>query len=232
MPRAGLEEPLRQPVLEIHAEHRGDQRGGRALSRPGQGGGHAGEPQPTRLVFAQPLGLRRRCVPLVLAEAGLDDGAFGGPLFLASPPVELGWHDRFRRNADVWTVRQNTSPIPATRRVLDKTGMTIDLLTKGYVAIEVPCDLRHRASSNDLKGQLHRAAQYRDVLLAVALGATIYVASVAKSARGVANAEAHYPSVARRHSLPVSSWLDAVPAGPRPTWSLIWRRAMWHCRLQ
>jgi predicted amidohydrolase len=38
---------------------------------------------------------------------------------------------------------------------------------------------------------------------AVALGATIYVASVAKSARGVANAEAHYPSVARRHSLPV-----------------------------
>ena len=31
----------------------------------------------------------------------------------------------------------------------------------------MPCDLRHRASSNDLKGQLHRAAQYRDVLLAV-----------------------------------------------------------------
>ena len=45
--------------------------------------------------------------------------------------------------------------------------MTIDLLRKGYVAVEVPCDLRHRASSNDLKGQLHRAAQYRDVLLAV-----------------------------------------------------------------
>src|SRR5690606_10003607 len=48
-----------------------------------------------------------------------------------------------------------------------ETGMTIDLLRKGYVAVEVPCDLRHRASSNDLKGQLHRAAQYRDVLLAV-----------------------------------------------------------------
>nr|BFF19482.1 hypothetical protein GCM10025730_30030 [Promicromonospora thailandica] len=48
-----------------------------------------------------------------------------------------------------------------------ETGMTIDLLRKGYVAVEVPCDLKHRASANDLKGQIHRAAQYRDVLLAV-----------------------------------------------------------------
>lgn len=48
-----------------------------------------------------------------------------------------------------------------------ETGMTIDLLRQGYVAVEVPCDLRHRPSSNDLKGQLHRAAQYRDVVLAV-----------------------------------------------------------------
>jgi 3-oxoacyl-[acyl-carrier-protein] synthase II len=29
------------------------------------------------------------------AEAGLDSGDFGGPLFLASPPVELDWADRF-----------------------------------------------------------------------------------------------------------------------------------------
>ena len=35
------------------------------------------------------------------------------------------------------------------------------------VAVEVPCDLKHRASGTDLKGQLHRAAQYRDVLMAV-----------------------------------------------------------------
>ncbi|PZR53353.1 glycosyltransferase family 2 protein [Xylanimonas oleitrophica] len=48
-----------------------------------------------------------------------------------------------------------------------ETGMTIDLLRKGYVAVEVPCDLKHRASSNDLKGQMHRAAQYRDVMVAV-----------------------------------------------------------------
>lgn len=48
-----------------------------------------------------------------------------------------------------------------------ETGMTIDLLRQGYVAVEVPCDLKHRASSNSLAGQLHRAGQYRDVVLAV-----------------------------------------------------------------
>jgi hypothetical protein len=48
-----------------------------------------------------------------------------------------------------------------------ETGMTIDLLSKGFVAVEVPCDLRHRPSGTDLRGQLHRAAQYRDVMLAV-----------------------------------------------------------------
>jgi hypothetical protein len=48
-----------------------------------------------------------------------------------------------------------------------ETGMTIDLLRRGFVAVEVPCDLRHRTSGTDLRGQMHRAAQYRDVLLAV-----------------------------------------------------------------
>lgn len=48
-----------------------------------------------------------------------------------------------------------------------ETGMTIDLLSKGFVAVEVPCDLRHRPSGSDLRGQMHRARQYRDVLLAV-----------------------------------------------------------------
>ena len=48
-----------------------------------------------------------------------------------------------------------------------ETGMTIDLLRHGFVAVEVPCDLRHRPSGTDLRGQMHRAAQYRDVMIAV-----------------------------------------------------------------
>ncbi len=48
-----------------------------------------------------------------------------------------------------------------------EAGMTIDLLRQGFRVLEVPCELRHRPSGSDLKGQLHRAAQYRDVQLAV-----------------------------------------------------------------
>lgn len=60
---------------------------------------------------------------------------------------------------------------------------------------------------------------------AAALGATVYVASVAKSARGVASAEAHYPSIARRHSLPVlmancvGACADFEAAGASAVWS-------------
>lgn len=49
-----------------------------------------------------------------------------------------------------------------------ETAMSIDVLVRGYSVVEVPCDLRHRPSGNDLAGQLHRAAQLRDVVAAVA----------------------------------------------------------------
>ena len=48
-----------------------------------------------------------------------------------------------------------------------EVGMTIDLLTQGFTAVEVPCDLRYRPVGTDFRGQVHRANQYRDVLLAV-----------------------------------------------------------------
>lgn len=48
-----------------------------------------------------------------------------------------------------------------------ETGMTMDVLQQGFAVVEVPCDLRHRPSGGDLAGQLHRAAQYRDVKMAV-----------------------------------------------------------------
>ncbi len=60
-----------------------------------------------------------------------------------------------------------------------ETGLSIDLVSQGFVAVEVPCDLKHRASGTDLRGQLHRAGQYRDVLLAV------NARKVRKVARGV-----------------------------------------------
>ena len=44
-----------------------------------------------------------------------------------------------------------------------ETAMTIDLLTRGMRVREVPCELQHRVTGTDLRAQLHRGAQYRDV---------------------------------------------------------------------
>lgn len=48
-----------------------------------------------------------------------------------------------------------------------ETGLTIDLLTKGFRVVEVPVELHHRVTGADLGGQRHRAGQYRDVFLAL-----------------------------------------------------------------
>lgn len=50
-----------------------------------------------------------------------------------------------------------------------ETGMTIDVLRAGLRVEEVPCELHHRVTGRDWRGQLHRAKQYRDVALALAV---------------------------------------------------------------
>lgn len=50
-----------------------------------------------------------------------------------------------------------------------ETGLTIDVLLAGLQVQEVPCDVRHRVTGSDWRGQLHRAAQYRDVWRALAV---------------------------------------------------------------
>jgi predicted amidohydrolase len=60
---------------------------------------------------------------------------------------------------------------------------------------------------------------------AAALGATLYVASVAKSAGGLAKADAHYPTIARRHSLPV---LMANCVGPCGDFEAVGGSAAWN----
>ena len=48
-----------------------------------------------------------------------------------------------------------------------EVGLSIDVLRQGRTVLEVPCDLQHRVTGTDLRAQLHRAAQYRDVWLAL-----------------------------------------------------------------
>lgn len=50
-----------------------------------------------------------------------------------------------------------------------EVGLTIDVLRAGLRVTEVPCDLRHRVTGSDWRGQVHRAEQYRDVWLALAV---------------------------------------------------------------
>ena len=47
-----------------------------------------------------------------------------------------------------------------------ETALTISVLGAGYTALEVPCNISHRPTGNDLRGQLHRLGQYRDVKVA------------------------------------------------------------------
>lgn len=49
-----------------------------------------------------------------------------------------------------------------------ETSLTIDALTGGFWVKEIECDLRHRPTGRDLSGQLHRAAQLKDVVRALA----------------------------------------------------------------
>lgn len=49
-----------------------------------------------------------------------------------------------------------------------EVGLTIDVLGAGLRVLEVPCELQHRVTGSDWRGQVHRAGQYRDVWLALA----------------------------------------------------------------
>jgi Glycosyl transferase family 2 len=49
-----------------------------------------------------------------------------------------------------------------------EVGLTVDVLLAGMRVVEVPCELHHRVTGSDWRGQVHRARQYRDVALALA----------------------------------------------------------------
>ncbi|MEU9891400.1 glycosyltransferase [Sphaerisporangium sp. NPDC051011] len=49
-----------------------------------------------------------------------------------------------------------------------ETGLTIDLIRKGFRVQEVEVEMAHRATGTDWRAQLHRARQFRDVALALA----------------------------------------------------------------
>jgi len=83
------------------------------------------------------------------------------------------------RRATGWTTAQPLSGMRClTREAFEvarplapgwgvETGLTIDLLSAGYRVLEVPCELHHRVTGRDVRAQLHRGRQYRDVARAL-----------------------------------------------------------------
>lgn len=91
----------------------------------------------------------------------------------------VGLSRRGIRRATGWTATQPLSGMRClTREAFEaarplapgwgvETGLTIDLLSAGYRVLEVPCELHHRVTGRDLRAQLHRGRQYRDVARAL-----------------------------------------------------------------
>lgn len=50
-----------------------------------------------------------------------------------------------------------------------ETGLTIDLLSRGFRVVEVDVAMEHRATGTDVRSQLHRARQFVDVARALAV---------------------------------------------------------------
>ncbi|WP_010147426.1 glycosyltransferase [Serinicoccus profundi] len=49
-----------------------------------------------------------------------------------------------------------------------EVGLTVDVIRSGGRVLEIPCEVRHRATGRDLASQTHRARQLADVSLALA----------------------------------------------------------------
>ncbi|GAA2410260.1 glycosyltransferase family 2 protein [Nonomuraea africana] len=61
-----------------------------------------------------------------------------------------------------------------------ETGLTIDLVRKGFRVVEVEVEMAHRATGNDWHAQLHRARQLRDVARALAVREPVIRDNLAK----------------------------------------------------
>ncbi|MFB9527510.1 glycosyltransferase family 2 protein [Nonomuraea roseola] len=61
-----------------------------------------------------------------------------------------------------------------------ETGLTIDLVRKGFRVVEVEVEMAHRATGTDWHAQLHRARQLRDVARALAIREPVIRDNLAK----------------------------------------------------
>lgn len=110
----------------------------------------------------------------VLPQQSTDDGAPAGGMGLVVNTARRGIAELcgFQARAPLSGQRCLTrrafelaSPLAAGWGV--ETGMTIDIVRAGLTVREIDVELAHRATGNDLAGQLHRARQLADVTRAL-----------------------------------------------------------------
>ncbi|MGK5554610.1 glycosyltransferase family 2 protein [Actinomadura kijaniata] len=146
-----------------------------------------GRDTPRHLLFldADLAETAREAAPLV---APVRDGEADMTIAVFATTVKLGGHgfvvrlsrDGIRR-ATGWTATQPLNgqrcltraafeaALPLAAGFGVETGLTIDLLRRGFRVREVEVPLAHRATGTDWHAQVHRARQFRDVARALAV---------------------------------------------------------------
>jgi glycosyltransferase involved in cell wall biosynthesis len=102
------------------------------------------------------------------------EGGFGFVTGAAGAGIEraTGWRPAQPLNGQRCLTRAAFAAVrPLARGWGAETGMTIDLMRQGLRIAEVEVPMSHRATGNDLRSHLHRLAQLRDVLRALAVRA-------------------------------------------------------------
>ena len=146
----------------------------------------ASDPVPRALLFLDADMGESAAAAQPLVEAVLGEGVDMAIALLPPQPGAGGMGvvvRTARRGIERATGWEATQPLSGTRCITRETwdacqplapgwgvetSLTIDALTAGFWVKEVPAELHHRATGNDLRGRLHRAAQLRDVLRALA----------------------------------------------------------------
>jgi hypothetical protein len=110
-------------------------------------------------------------LPAQLRADGSKAGGHGFVVRLARAGIEeaTGWAPEQPLSGQRCLTRAAfDSAVPLAAGFGVETALSIDLGRKGFRILEVPFEVRHRATGTDLRGQLHRAKQYLHVRRALA----------------------------------------------------------------
>ncbi|MGS2644265.1 MULTISPECIES: glycosyltransferase [unclassified Streptosporangium] len=129
-----------------------------------------GETARTAVPLIEPVAAGEADMTIAVFVTRVKLGGHGFVVRLAREGVEraTGWTPAQPLNGQRCLTRAAFEAArPLARGFGVETGLTIDLLRKGFRVREVPVEMAHRATGTDWKAQIHRARQFRDVARAL-----------------------------------------------------------------